>query len=95
MSREIELSNLATFDLQDIHDFIAADSFEAANHVADRIWKTLEKIAISPGAGSLHPDFPGLRRFPAGRYVIYYRLREDIIWVQRILHGSRDAERLL
>lgn len=34
----------------------------------------------------------GLRSFPVGRYVIFYRPLQDGIDVVRVLHGTRDLE---
>lgn len=95
MSRGITLSNIATLELESIRDYIAADNPQAADRVLDRIWDALESIATLPGSGRLHPDFTGLRYFPAGKYVIYYRLQNEIIWVQRILHGARNTQGLI
>jgi toxin ParE1/3/4 len=38
---------------------------------------------------------PGLRSFPFGRYVIFYRPLDDGIEVVRVLHGARDIRRAL
>jgi toxin ParE1/3/4 len=35
---------------------------------------------------------PGLRSFPAGRYVIFYLPLTDGVDIVRVLHGSRDIE---
>lgn len=35
---------------------------------------------------------PGLRSFPAGSHVIYYRVSDTELIVTRIVHGSRDVE---
>jgi plasmid stabilization system protein ParE len=34
---------------------------------------------------------PGMRRFSASNYVIYFR-KADRLQIVRILHGARDAE---
>jgi toxin ParE1/3/4 len=37
----------------------------------------------------------GYRRRPYKSYMIIYRVRDDVIEVSRIFHGSRDYERIL
>jgi plasmid stabilization system protein ParE len=36
---------------------------------------------------------PGVRRFPSGRYVIYYCVPGTRIQVLHVFHGSRDQKR--
>ena len=38
---------------------------------------------------------PGVRSFPFGAYVIFYRPLQDGVDVVRVLHGSRDVESAL
>ena len=37
----------------------------------------------------------GLRSTPVGKYVLFYRLRGEVVEVLRILHGRRDLGRIL
>ena len=64
--------------------------------VADRFVDTLTKrfpmLEESPQAGRLRNDIEsGVRSFPVGAYVIYYRPnpRTGIV-IARVIHGSRD-----
>lgn len=38
---------------------------------------------------------PGLRSFPVGKYLIFYRLIDGGLEIVRVLHGARDIENLL
>jgi toxin ParE1/3/4 len=38
--------------------------------------------------------FPGLRSFPVGRYIIFYRIRPDQIEIVRVLSSYRDIDAL-
>jgi toxin ParE1/3/4 len=38
---------------------------------------------------------PGLRSFPVGSYLVFYRVVPEGIEVARILHGARDLKELL
>ena len=43
--------------------------------------------------GCVHPELrPGLRSFPHGDYLIFYRPLRDGVSIVRVLHGSRDAQ---
>jgi toxin ParE1/3/4 len=33
---------------------------------------------------------PGLRSFPVGNYLVFYRITPEGIEVARVLHGARD-----
>ena len=37
---------------------------------------------------------PGLRAFPIGQYVVFYRLAGDAVEVAHVVHGARDAASL-
>jgi len=53
-------------------------------------------LAESPSAGRTREEFqPGLRSFPVGSFVVFYRPIEDGILVVRVLHGARDIPELL
>jgi toxin ParE1/3/4 len=38
---------------------------------------------------------PGLRSFPVGKYLIFYRLIDEGLEIVRVLHGARNIENLL
>ena len=49
-------------------------------------------LAHNPRAGRLRDEIdPGVRSFPAGAYIVYYRLgKGGRVTIARVLHGSRD-----
>ena len=50
-------------------------------------------LADNPLMGCVHPELrPGLRSFPHGDYLIFYRPLRDGVSIVRVLHGSRDAQ---
>ena len=53
-------------------------------------------LAHSPLTGRARPELrPGPRSLPHGDYLIFYRPLRDDLSVVRVLHGSREAGRLL
>jgi toxin ParE1/3/4 len=83
-------------DLQEIHEFIAADKPLAANEFVNRLERACERLMQYPLLGqSCDGVRPGLRMLTEGNYVIVYRMSGEHIEVVRVLHGSRDWHRLL
>lgn len=81
----------AEADLLDIWRYIAQDSSANADRMLDRIRDTLNRLAVMPFIGQARFDLaPGLRMFPVGNYLIFFRPIENGIEVIRILHGRRN-----
>ena len=80
-------------DLEGIQDYIAEDSPAAAARFIGYLCKSCAFLADNPYAGRATPELrPDLRSFPAGRYVIFYRLLGDTLEIVNVVHGSRDIE---
>ena len=48
-----------------------------------------------PRVGRERPDLgEGLRSFPVGNDVIFYRLLDGVVEIVNVIHGSRDIESL-
>jgi toxin ParE1/3/4 len=80
----------ADADLLEIWRYIAQDSPANADRMLDRIRDTLNRLAAMPFMGQARFDLaPGLRMFPVGNYLIFFRPVQDGIEVIRVLHGKR------
>jgi toxin ParE1/3/4 len=88
----------ADSDLDDIWYYIAAETGNAdiADRVIDRLVQRFLLLGNYPRIGRPREEIRrGLRSFPVGEYVVFYRIeREDVI-ILRVLHGKRDIERIL
>jgi len=88
----------ADSDLDDIWDYIATNSgsFDIADRLIDSITQRFSLIATHPNIGRARDEDlrAGLRSFPAGEYVIVYRIVEEGVRILRVLRGSRDIEAL-
>ncbi len=83
----------AKSDLVEIWDYIADDSEARADAFVDMIDQKLQALASSPGMGRARDEIAeGLRSFPVGRYVIFYRPIPEGVEIVRVLHGSRDID---
>ena len=93
MSR-YEFAVQAAGDLGEIQEFIARDSPARADGFLDRLEAACQRLADMPGMGRAWPGLgPGVRRFPVGEYLIYYRPGSDGIEIVRVLHGARNVHR--
>lgn len=83
-------------DLAEIWEFTAPRNPWAADELLRTIQVKAELLARSPHLGRHRDELaPGLRSFPVGRYILFYRQTEGGIEVIRVLHGARDLDDLL
>ena len=89
----VELSHSAKADLKQIHSYIAEDSLDAADRLANEFSAKFRILADNPSAGRLRLDLGfSYRSFPYRRYVIFYVANEGGIEVRRVLHSAQDVE---
>ena len=85
----------AETDIDRILDYIAEHRPLTAVAVLARIREKCELIASQPEIGQRRPEFPGdYRSFPVQRWVIFYRIHDDIIEIHRVIDGARDIDTL-
>ena len=78
-------------DLMEIARYIAKRNLPAAERFIDAVHETGELLASHPEMGRAREELaPGLRSFPIGAFVLFYRHAARGIEVARILRGSRD-----
>jgi toxin ParE1/3/4 len=86
------VSENAERDLDEIFLYWAnRASLEAADRVVDRITERFWLLGEHPDAGKSAADIAaGVRCFPAGKYLIYYRKTRRGTDILHIFHGARD-----
>lgn len=78
-------------DLTEIWDQIGRQDANAVERVLAAIEDTVELLALFPRIGTPCPHLaPGLRRMLWREYLIYYRLRNEVVEIVRVLHGRRN-----
>ncbi len=78
-------------DIESIGRFIAQDSPASARSFVDRLTECFERLRAMPGIGTVRYELePGLLGRSYGRYIIYYRVIDGNLLVQRVVHGARD-----
>ncbi len=91
----VVLRRAAIGDLREIASYIARDNPERAESFVDEIEAACQVWADVPLAGSDRSDIDvGLRSFPHGNYVIFYRPRTDGISVVHVIHSKRDVKQI-
>jgi toxin ParE1/3/4 len=84
-------SRLSHDDYLEIWLYVARDSPAAADRLIDRFDEHLDILARAPLIGRGADEFsPGLRSFPVGNYLIFFRPIDDGIALVRLLHAARD-----
>ena len=85
------ISDAARSDLDDIWFYIAEDNPEAADKFVAIIISKFPTLAAMPQMGRAREELSrGLRSFPIGRYIIFYRPTKNWVEIARVLHGARD-----
>lgn len=88
----------AETDLDDIWYYVAKESgsVETADRMIDRITETFYLLATHPHLGRRREDLrAGLRSFPVGRYIVFYRIAGKDVLILQVMHGSRDIATLI
>ncbi len=85
------------FDLEDIWEYIAADSIDAANRWIEKLFDAFDSLAMTPTMGHRRDDLTSLPVlfWPVGRYLIIYRLRNGSVEIVAVTQGSRDIPSFL
>ncbi len=68
---------------------------ETADRLIDRLTDSFAMLARTPHAGRRREDVgEGVRSFPSGNYLIYYRKpTRGRVQILRVIHGRRDQKK--
>ncbi|MBW3600471.1 MAG: type II toxin-antitoxin system RelE/ParE family toxin [Planctomycetes bacterium] len=79
-------------DLKSISQYLAKErrSPAGANRLRQRLLDSFRQLASQPGMGEARPDLGvGIRQWPVGSYVVYYKPTTEGVLIIRIIHGAR------
>jgi toxin ParE1/3/4 len=94
--RNVRIAGTATSDLLGIWTFVAEDDTELATQLVMEIVKRFALLRDNPLMGRQQDQIlTNLRSFPVKRFLIFYQPSEDHVDILRVLHGSRDVNRIL
>ncbi|MDR0840468.1 MAG: type II toxin-antitoxin system RelE/ParE family toxin [Christensenellaceae bacterium] len=98
---KLRYSKVALRDLEQIDDYIAEElkNPSAALNMVGKIQDAIDKLVAFPQMGApLSIRYEGLddyRYLICGHYLAFYRITEDVVFVDRILYGRRDYLKIL
>ncbi len=93
MARKLIISDEAASDLDDIWDFIAADSPTKADRFIDQLYRKCIDISELDGIGRRRDELSaGLLSIPHKKYIIFFEREKSSVNIVRILRGSRDLD---
>ena len=82
-------------DLLDIGDYIAKDSRANARRFAGKLIEQCKRIGNAPlGYAGREELAPGLRLAALGRHVIFFRVIDGAVRIERVLHGANRCAQL-
>jgi toxin ParE1/3/4 len=94
--KPVGFAPLAERDLEDIADYIAADTPERALTFVQELRVRCRKVGALPLAARRFPQLgDDAHILPYENYIILYRNLPTEISIERILHGARDIMALI
>jgi plasmid stabilization system protein ParE len=86
----------ASLDIEEIWEYIARDSLDAADRVISEIEAAISNVTASPEIGHRRPDLTSrpFRFLRLYEYLIAYVTEEDRLFVIAVLHGRRNPKLL-
>ena len=96
MKNRIHYSPESRHDLDDIWDYIVSElqNRSAAEHVINRIMDTVDHLKNFAEMGtplsSIADVGTGYRFLVSGNYMVFYRVQDSDVYIDRVLYGRRD-----
>lgn len=95
----VRLLSIAEQDLADLMSYLAAENVRAAAELLDHIEARLQALQSHPFVGRVPHNAKltalGYRVLIIDNYLVFYKVKGNVVLVHRILHGARDLLRLL
>ena len=92
---DFSLTPEAEDDLNEIWDYIARDSWRAADRTVAKMEVEMERLAEFPYLGTRRPAYSSeMRMRPVGRYLIFYEPRDWGVRISRVVAADRDTDAL-
>ena len=92
----VEFSRWVETDLDSIADYIAQDNPQRAVTFLREIRQKIHRIGEQPLLYQIRPEVgEGARVAVVGRYVILFRILDQVVRIERVVYGGRDLPSLL
>ena len=84
-------SPAACNDIDEIFDYLSQHSLSAAENFLEQLQVKTDFLARNPRVGTPQEHLlSGLKAFPLGNYVLFFRPLADGVEIVRVIHGARD-----
>jgi antitoxin ParD1/3/4/toxin ParE1/3/4 len=82
----------ALADIDEIWEYIASDSLDAADRASETIFENIARLAATPQQGHPRPDLTSapLLFWRVYSYLIVYAPTERPLWIVAVIHGQRS-----
>jgi len=88
---KLTFSPRAGLDLEEIGDYIARDNPIRAISFLRELERQCQRIAKRPAAFPVRDDLAaGIRMAVHGKYLIFFRVMDKTVRVERVIHGARN-----
>ena|ERR1035438_1957055 len=92
----LRVSPLVPLNLEEIADYIAQDSPRHAVRMLRLLRARMKEVAKQPQIYRLRPEIGADARLATvGNYVILFRIRQNAVRIERVVHGSRELAPML
>lgn len=94
---QIEWTEPALFDLNEIAEYIALDKPSAAKNLVKEIFKSVEHLKQFPKAGRCPPELPesSYRELIVGPCRIFYRIEKKKVFILYVMRSERELRKFL
>jgi toxin ParE1/3/4 len=93
---QVQRTPQAESDLAEIIEYLQRNNPSAAEQYAKAFAEKGQALSRFPEIGRSRPEIaPELRSTLVKPFVIFYRIKDDVVQILRILHGKRDLRRIL
>ena len=93
--RPVKFSPKSRQDLLDLGGYIPEDSRASARRFVAKLIEQCQRIGPAPlGYVSREDLAPGLSMAALGSYVIFFRVLDGTVRIERVLHGARNLPML-
>jgi plasmid stabilization system protein ParE len=82
----------AELDLDEIWEYIALDSIDAADRWLGKLFDSFEALSQNPWMGHKREDLTAypILFWPVGAYLVLYRDQKEFIEIVAVIQGARD-----
>lgn len=94
-TEKVIISDQAILDLEEIWQHIGNDNPVAADEQIDKIYGQCLLLQDNPEIGRRREElYNGLRSIVVSKYILFYRIKDEVPEIVRVLSGYRDIDSL-